>query len=191
MVDTVLRPRPMFSTFLQSDTNAGGDGLTYYDYQRLLRSQKVAILQERRVKSYVPGYKKTEGPISRKIFQLSAARSPVAATVGGTIGSNDVKQVMFTKECHNLTASSNETKEEYELLTPEPQANGTMIYTKHVNAYSERLPNIPKHRRLVKSATARTSQHHTWSGPLPEPELRRPKTACSSKDAEMQTKESK
>ena len=56
MVETSLFPRPHFATFLQSDD--GGDPLSYYQYQRLQRLQKVARLQERRSRSYEPGYKK-------------------------------------------------------------------------------------------------------------------------------------
>ena len=57
MVETALFPRPAFATFLRSDD--GVDPLSYYNYQRLQRLQKVARLQERRSKSYEPGYKKT------------------------------------------------------------------------------------------------------------------------------------
>lgn len=56
MVETSLFPRPNFTSFLQSDDNV--DPLSYYQYQRLQRLQKVARLQERRAKSYEPGYKK-------------------------------------------------------------------------------------------------------------------------------------
>lgn len=56
MVETSLFPRPNFTSFLQSDDKV--DPLSYYQYQRLQRLQKVARLQERRSKSYEPGYKK-------------------------------------------------------------------------------------------------------------------------------------
>lgn len=56
MVETTLFPRPYFTSFLQSNDNV--DSLSYYEYQRLQRLQKVARLQERRSKSYEPGYKK-------------------------------------------------------------------------------------------------------------------------------------
>ena len=56
MVETALFPRPHFASFLQSDDSV--DPLSYYEYQRLQRMQKVARLQERRSKSYEPGYKK-------------------------------------------------------------------------------------------------------------------------------------
>lgn len=57
MVDTAVRPRPEFSTFLRSDVNAGGDGLSYFEYKRLLRSQKVARLQHKQALTRIPGYK--------------------------------------------------------------------------------------------------------------------------------------
>lgn len=55
MVDTALRPRPAFSTFLLSDQNTGGDGLSYYNYKKLVRSQKVALLQQKRQEARIPG----------------------------------------------------------------------------------------------------------------------------------------
>lgn len=51
MVETTAYPRPAFSTFLRSDNNAGGDGLRWYDHQRLLRSKKVSLLQEKQAQS--------------------------------------------------------------------------------------------------------------------------------------------
>lgn len=79
MVETDLHPRPSFYTFLRSDTCRGGDGLTYHDYQRAVRSNKVAILQQRRAMSYEPGLKKpgilkagVGASATRKIFQLKS-----------------------------------------------------------------------------------------------------------------------
>ena len=57
MVETAVRPRPPFSTFLLSDANAGGDGLSFHEYKRLLRSQRVSLLQEKQSRARVPGYK--------------------------------------------------------------------------------------------------------------------------------------
>ena len=57
MVDTAVRPRPEFRTFLQSDTNAKGDALSVYEYKRQLRAKKVAFLQEKQAQRRVPGYK--------------------------------------------------------------------------------------------------------------------------------------
>lgn len=58
MAETSLHPRPEFSTFLQSDANRGGDGLSYHDYRRALRYNKVAMLQQKKARSHIPGYKK-------------------------------------------------------------------------------------------------------------------------------------
>lgn len=189
MVDASLRPRPTFSTFLQTDSNAGGDGLTYYDYQRLLRSQKVAILQEKRAISYVPGFKKVEGPTSRKIFQLRPTRSPAAPCSVST----SYRQVAFTK-VHTDTAavSDRNTNESQQLKKSQKHLhngkNSTSVTEKEtVHAYTERFANIPKPQRLIKSATARISQHNTWSGPLPCQEVQCPKTAGSKKDVEINT----
>ena len=57
MVDTAVRPRPDFRTFLQSDTNTKGDALSVYEYKRQLRAKKVTLLQEKQAQRRVPGYK--------------------------------------------------------------------------------------------------------------------------------------
>ena len=189
MVDAALRPRPTFSTFLQSDTNAGGDGLTYYDYQRLLRSQKVAVLQDRQAKSHVPGYKKVVAPTTRRIFQLRPTRSPAAPCTVGT-SSQDVKQVAFPKE-HTFTDSNTTAHEVDTTVMSQKQTTDSIVNTQtnrkdRMHAQTERLSSISKPQRLVKSATART-QHRSWSGAgLPGVELQRPRTACSSKETEVQ-----
>ena len=72
MVETSLFPRPYFTSFLQSDDNV--DPLSYYEYQRLQRQQKVARLQERRSKSYEPGYKKPLVPVQQSPASHVASR---------------------------------------------------------------------------------------------------------------------
>ena len=73
MVETSLFPRPHFTSFLQSNDSV--DPLSYYEYQRLQRQQKAARLQERRSKSYEPGYKKpTQTQPSRLIFTKPGLR---------------------------------------------------------------------------------------------------------------------
>ena len=67
MVETAVRPRPHFSTFLLSDANAGGDGLSYYQYKKLLRSQKVVLLQQKQATSHVPGYKPAQKRITTRL----------------------------------------------------------------------------------------------------------------------------
>ena len=57
MVETALRPRPEFSTFFLSDQNAKGDGLCLYQHKKLLRAQKVVILQQKQLAARVPGCK--------------------------------------------------------------------------------------------------------------------------------------
>lgn len=79
MTETILRPRPSFYTFLQSDNPKGSDALTYYDYQRAMRAKKVEILQQKRSTSYEPGYMKpwATASSSRKVFQLKS-RHPMS-----------------------------------------------------------------------------------------------------------------
>ena len=75
MVDTTLRPRPKFGTFLHSDTNAGGDGLSFYDYKRLLRAKKVALLQERRANLHQPGYKRPKPDETGQVYKKDEGAS--------------------------------------------------------------------------------------------------------------------
>ena len=54
MVDT-NRPRPPFGTFLSD--NSTKDGRSYFEYQRLLMSKKVALLQEKKERPlYICGH---------------------------------------------------------------------------------------------------------------------------------------
>ena len=195
MVETSLRGRPSFSTFLQSETSAGGDGLTYYDYQRFLRSQKVALLQERRAQSYIPGCKKTVMPTSRKVFQLKNR-----------------------SHTHTTNSTYAEIQPDGEHLKPEPISNtkehqaaldhskGSSLSPVHVSLASgqlnaawksddqkhsatERLPKIAVHRhRQIKSATARG---HQLAGPNFELEKHppRPKTVAGDRNTNVQTNE--
>ena len=77
MVDTYLRPRPEFGTFLLSDTTADGDGLSFYKYKASLRKNRVSILQ-----------KKREIDVSEKVkvledYRKSLAHPNIDKAVGG------------------------------------------------------------------------------------------------------------
>ncbi len=152
MVDTTLRPRPTFGTFLQSD-NSTKDGLSYFEYQRLLRSKKVALLQKKKEGSYEPGYKKqsssftnSSGPISRKIFQLKVKDpATLKSILSQTQGQNDVRLETISKaqlaSTHQLPKVDSSNNRSVQLDEPTDQ--------------SERLPRIKTRVRMVKSATAR------------------------------------
>lgn len=73
MVETAVRPRPQFSTFLLSDANAGGDGLSFHDYKRILRSRRVHLLQEKQASSRVPGYKWRPNDYPQGVLQTGVA----------------------------------------------------------------------------------------------------------------------
>ena len=77
MVDTNLRPRPDFGTFLQSDTTGDADGLAFYRHKASLRKNKVSILQ-----------KKREEDVSEKVraledYRRSLAHPNIDKAVGG------------------------------------------------------------------------------------------------------------
>ncbi len=152
MVDTSLRPRPTFGTILQSH-NSTKDGLSYSEYQRLLRSKKVALLQER---SHEPGYKKPNslllmsGPVSRKIFQLKT-KDPATLKTSQTKQNNaslDAKSKTKLSPVNQLPKVEGLDKSCVQFAQEEDESN----------TQSERLPRIKTRVRMVKSATARDHQ---------------------------------
>lgn len=179
MVDTALRPRPGFGSFLQSDA---GDALSYYQYQRLLRSQKVALLQEKAAKAYVPGCKKPAplsthtSPVSRKIFQLPS-RSPVhTQTDSGQTASFPAQDV------HRKVTEGEQRPHIEERLQPlhgtaERHVGMSTLEAsgkEHVHAQVERVPRFFTRERLIKSATTR-DRTQTWPTKVPA-QPQRPKT---------------
>ncbi len=151
--NSIERPRPTFETFLQSDSTK--DGLSYSEYQRLLRSKNIALLQEQKERSHELGYKKPNsslmlsGPVSRKIFQLKT-KDPA------TLKTSQTRQ-------NNLSLNArSKTK-----LSPGnqlPKVDGLdkscvqFAQEDESNTQSERLPRIKTRVRMVKSATARDHQ---------------------------------
>ena len=173
MVDTSLRGRPTFGTFLQADSNAGEDGITYYGYQRYLRAQKVALLQEKRASTQIPGYKK---PTFRKVVQLNAT-SPAHFTATANTKCPESKPEPATEEQPTIGPSDHKT-------VPSSQAGvaGKLGTPKHPE--TERLPKISAYRhRSVKSATAR-NHHVTWPGSELYHHAPRPSTVAGVRDAE-------
>ena len=203
MVETSLRPRPAFTTFLHSDTSSGGDGLSYYQYQRLLRSQKVALLQEKQRKSYIPGYKKplqqdpklVASVASRQIFPNKNQGYPVTADEGGA--KKVVVHVVPPKK-ENLFQGSVNNKENIQLTSAPPVTSHQVtlgdMTTEQVSqdpgehqpqmcTQTERIPRIfTWTERRVKSATAR-ERHQSWPTTL---QAQRPKTVSGTRDAQVQ-----
>jgi hypothetical protein len=201
MVETSLRPRPGFHTFLHADSPREGDALTYYDYQRALRANKVEILQQRRAVTYEPGYRKpyAEHPskATRKIFQLKSIQPPPPSA-------QYVKSPLLVEPANELLHGS---------ASPAPVATGVSPvvdmcsngdsntslgaegertsgegrYMENLAGLTDRLPKIYK-QRLVKSATARTSGLVSASAVASHPEIpQRPKTAASIREFQAQT----
>ena len=88
MVETAVRPRPHFSTFLLSDANAGGDGLSYYQYKKLLRSQKVVLLQQKQATAHIPGYKPAQKRFTTRLSDYKPDISRRHTTSGTTTSSS-------------------------------------------------------------------------------------------------------
>lgn len=159
MVETSLRGRPSFSTFLQSETSAGGDGLTYYDYQRFLRSQKVALLQERRANTHVPGYKKIDLSKSRKVFQLKN-RTPTHITTGVYAEgqpNNESSNLESTSDTKHQSTDHSKGSTLSRANMPSSSSQMSVFWKLDDQKYSgtERFPKIAAHHRSIKSATAR------------------------------------
>ena len=207
MVDTALRPRPNFATFLRSDANKGGDALTYYDFQRALRSQKVAILQQKRWSSYQPGYKKlpAEFPITRKVFQLKNKSPGVAeiipqmqhaellpAKMEGVMKSDSTAHIQEPQMKRSASMESvnsidsnitdlepSQSKTNISALVPS-SASVSKISMTEAPPQTEMLPQISKKTRLVKSATSRD---RSFSPSQPQ----RPQTVGCTRNVETQT----
>ena len=116
MVETALFPRPNFASFLRSDDSA--DPLSYYEYQRLQRMQKVARLQERRSKSYEPGYKKPLGQL-----QLPVARGQETASYSTTSS----RQIFVKPSLRRDRVASEHTK--MPQLKPAASPTAAMAYS--------------------------------------------------------------
>jgi len=172
MVDTTLRPRPTFSTFLQSD-NSTNDGLSYYDYQRLVRSKKVALLQEKKQRSYEPGYKKptSSGPFSRKIF--TALKRPESdGEIKVKTAETDTKSDVNTQTIKDASTSKTDGLSLGKLSLESKDGKAVTM--------SDRLPRIKQRVRMVKSATAR--DYRSSSPHLRADRQERPKTVSGVKD---------
>ena len=190
MVETSLRGRPSFSTFLQSETSAGGDSLTYYDYQRFLRSQKVALLQERRTNTHIPGYKKIALPKSRKVFQTK--NKPPIHIISGNYAEDQPNDeysksepISSTKEFTHQSTSKGSAQSPAHMPT---QMNAVWKLDDQKYSETDRLPKIAAHHRPIKSATARDrylAQPNFESGQHPP----RPITVAGDRSTSVQTKE--
>lgn len=205
MVETSLRGRPSFGTFLQSDANAGRDGLTYYDYQRFLRSQKVALLQEKKAHTRVPGYKRVELPSSRKVFQLKSKSSAHAVNATAATSSK-CSEVWPADELPRPKPESNDSKEQQSEIALPEHGIVNKTFESHVHipssrmsvtwklddpkpSQTERLPRISAHHhRAIKSATSRDLDHYsTWPALELQCHQPRPKTVAGVCDRDIQS----
>jgi hypothetical protein len=185
MVETSLRGRPSLGTFLQSEASAGGDNLTYYDYQRFLRSQKVALLQERRANTHIPGYKKVVLSKSRKVFQTKNRTSTHIINGEGQLNNEYSKSepISSTKELVHQSTSVGSA------LSPAhiPSPSNIVWKSDHQKcSETDRLPRIAACHRPIKSATARD---HYLSHPVSEYHPPRPKTVDGDRSTDVQTYE--
>ena len=109
MVETVVRPRPHFSTFLLSDANAGGDGLSYYQYKKLLRSQKVVLLQQKQATARVPGYKPAQKRITTRLssYKPDISHHTISSTTNSTSSGTASDTTTNTSSNNTITTSTN------------------------------------------------------------------------------------
>lgn len=181
MVETSLPGRPSFGTYLQSEASTGVDSLTYYDYQRCLRSQKVALLQERRTNTHIPGCKKIMLSKSRTVFQTKN-RTPTH-TINGEVQPNNEhsksKPISSTEEL--ITSKGSALSPTH---MPSPSTKMNVIWKSDDQKYSktDRLPRIAACHRPIKSATARD---HYVAHPESGKHLPRPKTVAGDRSTEV------
>lgn len=184
MVETSLRGRPSFGTYLQSEASTGVDSLTYYDYQRCLRSQKVALLQERRTNTHIPGCKKIMLSKSRTVFQTKN-RTPTHAINGEVQPNNEHSKSKPISSTEELITSKGSALSPTHMPSPSTKMN--VIWKSDDQKYSEtdRLPRIAAYHRPIKSATARDHYvAHSESGK----HLPRPKTVAGDRSTEVAVK---
>ena len=189
MVEASLRPRPTFSSFLHSDADTGGDALSYYQYQRLLRSQKVALLQEKQRKSYVPGYKK---PLQQALIPVVpfASRQIFRKKTQDTVAASEEKGSHSKGGAYgNLTSPSRIIPIPTSVITDDEETALRLSGDRQlqVRAQTERLPQISTQReRRVKSATVH-DRRRSCPATIPATKLQRPKTVSGTRDAQLQT----
>ena len=209
MVDAAFHPRQNFYNILRSDAKREGDALTYYDYQRALRSKKVEILQQKRAATYEPGYKKAgvlhpSCASSRKVFQLKNKFPPASQTLPIDTSSLPEKEIVTSQEPANeqLHRSSSvesvcsvdsiasldgveQSQSKTSISGVRPSSAGA---AKQMDAGStEGLPRILSRKaRLIKSA-AHDYASSSASSHAPPPTSQRPKTMASTRDTEAQT----
>ena len=200
MVDASLRPRPGFSTFLQSD-NSVNDGLTYYEYQRLVRSKKVALLQEKRERSHEPGYKKIGtvsdvGSVSRKILQLKSRYPPKFEVSGNDLVQVDAGIPVITITKPSATVPQEVTTQLSPILTMPSVVGITNVASdrdktergvKINESQTERLPRISNKIRVIRSASARGRPLSCPSSTLTCQQKDRPKTVSGTRDYAFHT----
>ena len=181
MVETALFPRPHFGSYFHSDDRT--DSLSYYEYQRLQRLQKVARLQERRAKSYEPGYKKPLDSIhasrahvaSRQIFAKPGPKEP------RTVAIPPLKKVSIAADSPSppVAVVKREEISVPPIIVKKDGGVGRQEGPK-AQAPSGRLLRAVERERLVKSATARDARS---SSAKPHPQLLpRPKTVVGARD---------
>lgn len=160
MVETSFFPRPHFASFLQADDNV--DPLSYYEYQRLQRMQKVARLQDRRSKSHEPGYKKplTQVQPSTAHSQTTASRQIFAKPFGkhntGKVTVQHTKIPQLEKRQSSLTRAVPEARREGGFSIPVISKNrkSEECDTQQKSGLSECAPRSNgRKERPVKSAT--------------------------------------
>ena len=180
MVETTLHPRPVFSTFLQSDANTTNDALSYHNYQRLLRAHKVSLLQDKRAKAYIPGYKKPPSrqlPSSRQIF----TRIPAFEPQFGKVIDKDSGPKQGNGLVHFPPEQKTSAQSEAIILSPIHTTGGEGKRDKGEipHAQTERLPRVFVRDRQIKSATVRDRRQSWPSAPQVQ---QRPKTAIGAVD---------
>ena len=178
MVETALRPRPEFGTFLLSDNNAGGDGLTLYQYKKLLRSQKVALLQHKQSLARVPGYK----PAYHHYSKSTATKVDVRDSQTQTMPITESK-VQGTNDEEKLKQGEKELSKfllYFLLLSIYTYIDSGIIPPKQTSLTTRpsKFTTSHLHKNRVKSATSRT---HDKS---PE-HCVRPKTARDALDQRL------
>ena len=170
MAESTLHPRPNFATFLKSDANGPQDSISYYEEQRALRFQKVAVLQQKRENAYAPGYKRRPASVpatttlAERAEALSKFARPKSAYVQHRVSIDPVPV--------EIEPSKPQLKNESKVNIPSllPGISGEMSQPSVVlNQKKEQGPLKPiivNRDRNIKSATSRKTPQGTEEGEI-------------------------
>lgn len=158
MVETAAYPRPAFSTFLRSDNNAGGDGLSWHDRQRQLRSKKISLLQDKHLQAHGAGHRKPD--LRHRGWSRRLYKQPEATSLGSSVNTDkDIDRSGLEQRTHlhrNIIVAKCSTSS-----APRVFIRERPVKSAHVRSVT--WPSLPAQSARPKTAGYRNSGDRTAS----------------------------